>query len=56
MLEPVKFNMVCSSIDAKTSPDCLNELNLSTDHLRMVWSREGLKPDRLTFTRNNQPA
>ena len=33
-----EFNVVCSPISDKPSPDCLNEFNPSTDHLRMaVW-------------------
>ena len=31
-----KFNVVCSPINAKPSSDCLNELNPSTDLLRMA--------------------
>ena len=37
-VDHLEFNLVCSPIDAKPSLDCLNELNPSTDHLRMaVW-------------------
>ena len=35
-VDHLEFNLVCSPIDAKPSLDCLNELNLSTDHLRMA--------------------
>ena len=37
-LDHLRLNVVCSPIRAKTSPDCVKELNPSTDHLRMaVW-------------------
>jgi len=35
-LDHFEFNVVCSPINAKPSPDCLNERNPSADHLRMA--------------------
>ena len=35
-LDHMRLNVVCSPIRAKTSPDCVKELNPSTDHVRMA--------------------
>ena len=35
-LDRFEFNVVCSPIGAKPSPDCLNKHNPSTDHLRIA--------------------